>query len=312
MHADSRHYRNYQRMLVGLHGLIAKGAGDLTEADELHHEMEEAEAHLSEEETIRLNALSGDLSMLHNREIPDPSVVSRVLPDKLPELLMIAYMQKDWEELLALLRTDVSRFLRPEQVAYMRSRAYEALDELVPAVAFMDEAARRDPTSANFPALAMELLWSDERYDEAYCRAKDYLQDSTPNRLVLMAGGILSRRAQQDHVPADMDAIAIQGIFRMELALPNEKSPAILFSGYGALGLLAARVNDRTKAELALQHAINVPTITGKQLAARGLLLAELELIRQGQLQSTNERSMARQLADIIVPDFPDLYAIAA
>jgi hypothetical protein len=101
---------------------------------------------------IRLNALSGDLSMLHDREIPDPDIVGRVPPDEIPRQLIRAQKERDWEKLLALLRTDVSRFLRPEQVAYLRSRAYEALNELAPAVAFMDEAARRVPTSASFRA----------------------------------------------------------------------------------------------------------------------------------------------------------------
>jgi hypothetical protein len=310
MYADSRHYREYQRMLVKLHGFIAGGLGDSAEANELRQEMEGLEAHLSNEETIRLNALSGDLSMLHEREIPDAGVVGRVPAAELPHRIERAYRREDWDEVLALLRADVSRFLRPEQVAYMRSRAYESLDELAPAVAFIDEAARRDPASANFPALAMELLWKDERFDEAYVRARNFLTDSaTPGRLVLMAGGIVSRRAQQDHAPADLAMVAAQGTDRIEHALTCEASPVILFAGYGALGLLAARAGDQAKAESALKRAMEVEARTDKQLTARGLLLAELELIRGGQLQSPEERSLARQLAESLVPD---RYAVAA
>ena len=310
MYADSRHYREYQRLLVELHALIASGAGDSPQAMALREEMEGPEAYLSREEIIRLNALSGDLSMMHDREIPEPEVTGSVPSDELPLRLTLAYQQRDWEGMLRLLRADVSKFLRPAQVAYMRSRSYEALDELAPAVAFMDEAARRDPGSSNFRALAMELLWKDERYDEAYARAKDYLAShATPSRLVLMAAGIISRRAQQDHAPADIAAVAQQAIVDIERVLPQESSPPILMAGHGTLGLLAARVGDRPKAESALQQAIDIEARTDGQFAARGLLLAELELIRGGQLQSAQERSLARQLADILVPD---RYAVAA
>lgn len=310
MYADNRRYREYQRMLVRLHTLIAAGAGDSPGAIDLREEMEVPEAYLSREETIRLNALSGDLSMMHDREIPDPDVTGSVPSAELPLRLTLAYQRRNPEEMLRLLRADVSRFLRPEQVAYMRSRSYEALDELAPAVAFMDEAARRDPRGANFRALAMELLWKDERYDEAYTRAKNYLAaQATPSRLVLIAAGIVSRRAQHDHPPADIEAVAKQAIANIERALPHESSPAILMAGHGTLGLLAARVGDRPKAEAALQQAIDVEARTDRQFTARGLLLAELELIRDGQLQTAQERSLARQLADILVPD---PYAVAA
>lgn len=316
MYADSRYYREYQSLLVQLHLLISQQAGDSPEAIELRQAMEEPEQHLSQQEMIRLNALSGDLSMMHDREIVDLDVVSRTVPAELPQLLMSAHVQKNWEELLALLRADVSQFLIPEQVAYWRSRAYEALDEFVPAVTFIDEAIRQAPTSANYCALAMELLWQDERYDEAYDRAKSYLADpKTPSRLVLMAGGIVSRRAQQGHAPVDMSVVITRSIERMERALPDENSPAILFAGYGILGLLAARVGDETKAKSALKKAIDIQVAIGiqgateKQVAARGLLLAELELIQGGQMQSPEERALARQLADILPPD---RHAVAA
>jgi hypothetical protein len=130
-----------------------------------------------------------------------------------------------------------------------------------------------------------------------------------------MAGGIVSRLAQHDRPPVDFMAVAKQAINRIEHALPNENSQPILFVGYGAQGLLAARVGDRTKAESALKQAIDIEACidieasTEKQVTARGLLLAELDLIREGRLESAEERSMARQLADTLGPD---LCAVAA
>jgi tetratricopeptide (TPR) repeat protein len=302
-YSDNRNYREYERMLVRLHALIAGGGGDSTEALELRQEMEALESQLSNEEMVRLNALSGDLSMLHDREIPDPDIVGRVPADEIPRQLIRAQTQRDWEKLLALLRTDVSRFLRPEQVAYLRSRAYEALNELAPAVAFMDEAARRVPASASFRALSMELLWKDERYQDAYLRANAYIMDAASSpRLSIMSGGIISRRAQHDHPPIDIKAVSAQAIERMKLALKDEPSAVIRFAGYGALGLLAARIGDQAVAETALKQTIDVIAETESQLSARGLVLDELELIRNGSLQSAKERSLARELADLLVP----------
>jgi hypothetical protein len=149
----------------------------------------------------------------------------------------------------------------------------------------------------------MELLWKDERYQNAYVRAKAYLADSaTPARLVIMSGGIISRRAQQDHPPIDITAVSAQAIDRMTRALNQEPSASVRFAGYGALGLLAARIGDQAAAETALKQAIDVIAETESQLAARGLVLDELELIRSGSLQSAKERSIARELAEVLVP----------
>jgi tetratricopeptide (TPR) repeat protein len=310
MYADNRHYREYQRMLVKLHSLIAQGTGDSAEAIELRQAMEEPEQHLSQEQMVRLNSLSGDLSMMHDREIPDLCVVSRLPPDEIPARLYAAYQRRDWEEVLALLRADVSGFLRPDQVAYMRSRAYEALEELAPAVAFIDEADRRAPGSPNYRALAMQLLWKDARYDEAYDRARSYLTDSaTPSRLLLAAAGIVSQRGQQDHVPVDIVPMANRAIERLEGALSSESSPAVLFAAHVASGLLAALVKDGTKAESALTQAIDIQAGTEGQVIARGLLMAERGLIRGGHIQSTEARNLARQLAHFALPDY---YAVPA
>jgi hypothetical protein len=81
-------------------------------------------------------------------------------------------------QVLTLLRTGVDGFMKPDQIAFARSRAYRKLNELVPAVAFIDEAVRRNPAVGNYHGLAMHLLYQDQRFDEAYERARAYLGDS--------------------------------------------------------------------------------------------------------------------------------------
>ena len=48
MFADKPQYRQYARMLVDLHALIATGKGNSEEANSLREQMELPEAHLSE------------------------------------------------------------------------------------------------------------------------------------------------------------------------------------------------------------------------------------------------------------------------
>jgi len=310
MHTNNSHYRDYQRMLVQLHALIAQGAAGSAEAAALREEMEMPEGHLSRDELVHLNALSGDLSMIHGREIADKEVVDRIPRPQLPNLIRQAYERKDWDEMLMLLRADVSEWLKADQIAYMRARCYAELMELSPAIAFMEAAARLNAANVNYWALTMELLWKDGAFEEAYRRAEGHLADpATPNRLVLMAGTIISRSAQQDPSPGDIDAAVAQAMRRMEQALPNETATGILFAGFGTLGLLAAQVGETGKAEAALKEAIQLPVQTENLLSVRALIICELEMIRAGQLKSSAERALARQLADIIVPD---AYALAA
>jgi len=303
MFADNVHYREYQRLLVQLHGLIAAGSNQSPDARELRQQMEKAESQLSEDEIVRLNALSADLSMLHDREIPDPDVVARVPPSEVPNLVDSAYQAARWEDVLELLRAGVSHLWRVDQVAYLRSRAYEGLGERAPAVAFMDEAARRAPTNANYRALALRLLWESKRYREAYTRARDYLTDhSTPARLVLMSGGIIVQRAMQSPEPADLNAVAKLAFDRIRQALPRETSPNLVFSGWVAMGLLAVQVDDAGTATNAFHEALGMETTSDEQVTSTFVLNRELELVRNGKAKTPEERSNARQLTGIVQP----------
>jgi hypothetical protein len=91
MYADNPHYRRYQELLVRLHRLIAANKGDSDEAMDVREQMEAPEAQLTTSELQRLNELSGDLSMLHDREIPDEAAVSRFPVADVPLLLQRAF-----------------------------------------------------------------------------------------------------------------------------------------------------------------------------------------------------------------------------
>jgi hypothetical protein len=261
--------------------------------------MEGPESYLTESEIMRLNALSGDLSIIHDHEIPDPDVAAAVDPQAVPLLLVDAYRTRNWEEVLRLLRSGETG-LQPHQIAYMRSRAYEQVAELVPAIAFMDEASRRDPSRDNYKALAMELLQKDDRFAEAYQRAKRYVQTAGSDRLVLMSAGILSRAAQLDRPPTDLSSVVRGALGRIESALPGESSDAIRAAARVAFGLLADYVNDRARAASALERAIDESDALGAQF--RGPLKLRLDYTRQGKSATPAARALGRTLAEECSP----------
>lgn len=303
MFADNYHYREYQRLLVELHALIAAGRNQSSEARDIRNLMEKAEARLSEDEIVRLNALSADLSMLHDREIPDPEVAARVPANEVPRLIESAYRMKKWEEFLELLRAGVSHLWQLDQIAYVRSRAYEGLSELSPAVAFMDEAARRKPSNPNYRASALRLLWETGRYEDSYTRARDYLRDSsTKARLVIMAGGIVAQRAMQIPEPRDLNNVSAVAISRMQQALPSETSPNLIFAGHVSLGLLALQIDDTAVAMTAFNDALQADTTSDQQVTSSLVLSRELELVRGGKAKTPEERLNARQLVEFVQP----------
>jgi hypothetical protein len=168
----------------------------------------------------------------------------------------------------------------------------------------MDEAARRATQNENYPALAMELLWADSQFDEAYARAKLFVSEAGARpRIVLMAGGIICRRAHQDDVPRDISAVVTQAIDPLRVAVRNTSEPALLLLGHGVLGLLAAYAGDQAEAETALQNATAIEAQDARQLAAQTLLAQEIAIIRAGNMQTLEGRSIARNLAALVVPD---------
>jgi tetratricopeptide (TPR) repeat protein len=303
MFADNVHYREYQRLLVELHSLIGAGRNQSSEARDLRHRMEVVEANLSEAEIVRLNALSADLSMTHDREVPDPDVVARVPAQEVRGLVEAAYKSHKWEDVLELLRAGVSHLWRADQIAYLRSRAYEGLDEFVPSVAFMDEAAKRAPTNANYRTLSLRLLWQNKQYQEAYVRSRTYLADANSKpRLILMSGGIVAQRAMQLPEPADLNTVARQALHRMQQALLQETSPSTIFVGLVSLGLLAVHVDDTGTAANAFEEALGVDTTSDEQVTSSWALTCELELVRNGKAKTADERLNARHLAEFVQP----------
>lgn len=302
-YADNVYYREYQNLLVAIHLLIARGENKSPDAQKLRYRMEQIEPHISDDEMVRLNELSADLAIIHGREVTDPDVVQHVAVAELPALIALAFNHRKWEEFLTLLRAGVQGLWSADQLAYVRSRAYEGLGESAPAVAFMDEAARREPNNSNYRALALRLLWNDKQYAEAYSRAAGYLADQTTKpRLVLMSGGIVAQETLHLPPPADLSRVAVMAVDRMQQVIALETSQNLVYASRVALGLLSVHLDDANAASDAFRQAMELETASGKQVISRWLLSRELTMIQDGKAKTADERANARNLAQAIYP----------
>ena len=296
MYADNPHYRRYARMLIDLHRLIADGKVNSPEAYNLREAMEEPEAHLTEAEQLRLNALSGDLSMFHDHEIVDDEAVEKFRGRLFPQLVQDANDGKKWEQLLEVLRSNQPAFTQPSYIAYFRSRAYEELGEFAVAAAFMDEAARREPSEQNYPALAMQLLIRDGRIDEAYRRAKGFVSDSaSPARVVLMAAGAITQMSQVSYSPPDLAKTIQAAIQAITAALSRESSAAVRAVGYINLGLLYELVKDNDRAADAFQTVVT--RLEPSLLSLSDAIAAKIALLKSGRSDSMEGRMASEKLA---------------
>jgi tetratricopeptide (TPR) repeat protein len=165
----------YERLLLQLAHLMAEGRGDTEEADALRDQMDRPWRELRPEEMGRLRALSADLYMLQDAEIPEPLDPAEGAPERLGAALQHAYDQQDWDRLLALLRKGPS-LLPPDRIASLRARAYQALGHPETALLFLAHAARLAPEEERYHWGVMALLLKLGRVEEALAHANAQLE----------------------------------------------------------------------------------------------------------------------------------------
>lgn len=303
----TQYYRNYEELMLELHKLTAMGQGDTEEAQQLWSAMGEPERFLTESQIAFLNGLSGDLYMLQDKEIADADVTAKWSGQALATELAHAYRARDWSHVLRLLRGKPD-FLRPDQIAYMRSRAYAELDHLSPAVIFMDEAARRAASDANYRALALDLLVQRGDFAEALARTRRYLQSAeTDRRLTIVAALAVCRLVHRGDIPSE-EALDLARLAREKLAGVLQStglSAAMRFSGFGALGVLGNLLGDQNAAIQAFTDAMCEPTEGGNRVVAYGLIAEEKRLLEAGKLGEPEEKDLTSRLTEALAPDEP-------
>ncbi len=304
--------RQYETLLVDLHRLNAvAGADAAVAARAVSDRMADYEGCFDESDVDFLNGLSGDLYMLVDREVFDPDLVPDLTPATLPGRLSAASTDDRWGDLLTLLRAAPPPApLRGDQVAYLRSKAYEGLGHVVPAVVFMDEAGRRSPAAINYPALALQLLDAGGMPDEAVRRAIRVIDDpDSPARVAIMAASVLCRQTMTSGLVSAASPAVARAVARMPLDLAAESLPSVLFVGYATLAMFERQSgNDRAAAD-ALARAVDTPQVAPGQALVHALATRERDLLRQGRFGSSEEVLVARSLMDAVPRAAPMAWA---
>ena len=94
--------KQYERLLLTLHNLIAEGQGNTDVADDLREQMDQFWPAIDEKDRMILSGLSADLYMISGKEIRVPSdAIATELDVRRAEL----YKQRQWTEFLDLMRS---------------------------------------------------------------------------------------------------------------------------------------------------------------------------------------------------------------
>ena len=186
--ADNPNYREHERLLLELSRLMAEGKGDTDEADAIRDAMDGSWLVLSREEKVRLRRLSAELYSIEEKEVFEPVDSAERTPERVGAAIGVAYEQKDWEAVLALLRKGPS-FLSQDRIAYLRAVAYKELGHPDTALLFLEYARQLDPKNARYNWRTQELLLRLGRFDEALARADEQLKSDEldPELLILSA-----------------------------------------------------------------------------------------------------------------------------
>lgn len=280
--ADNPYYLEYEASLKKLHQMLGRGEGDSDEADALRDEMDRSARELSHEEMKRLKGLSADLYMLQDDEIyapiePGEDRSARDV-EHLQAAVTEAWARRDVVATLELLRKGPTR-LTPDQLAYIRARAYEELGHLDTALLFMFYAAERNPEDSNYKWMFLNLLDRLEQRDELFQRASEYIQDAASStELRVYAAGLLFRLTRRMSLEQAAPVFALV-IERLEAALPLlENSSQLLvpdLPAYGqlTLGFCYQRSGQLEDALKAFDQAMHSAQLRGSALVARGGLM---------------------------------------
>jgi hypothetical protein len=159
--AENPDYREYERLLIRLHELIASGDGDSGDADALRDRMDGPWKRLSAQEVERLDGLSADLYMLQDDEVFEKADPSERTRETLGLALTEARKRSDWQTVLALLRKGPT-FLSKANIAFLRGLSYLHLGHSEASLLFVDYAAALDSPESSHKLFAMDALAREE------------------------------------------------------------------------------------------------------------------------------------------------------
>jgi tetratricopeptide (TPR) repeat protein len=255
--ADNPHYREYERLLIELHRLMAAGESDTDAADVLRDQMDDAWFKLSEPEQQRLRGLSGDLYFLQGREVVERLTDDNAVIDA-AHAIQDAAARRDWEQILELLRRRPANASLPGIIA-LRALAYAELGHRTAALEFLQFGIAVEPDE---PHLRYHLLSTLEDVGEGLLGLQIGLAFEGHSRedlywLVQYVASLTRAEARSGHGlerrfyqhAADQLSSLVSGKTEVD------EDTRLTAWSYLALGLCYERLGDTTRAEQAFARA---------------------------------------------------------
>jgi tetratricopeptide (TPR) repeat protein len=233
MRSEADPYSSYEALLVRLHELDRAGSLDSEEADLIRDQMDGPWARLGRFERERLANLSADLT-----SDSAESAVARTHAetDALLAQARSAYANRQWDELLSLLRATEDQFPR-SLVAYMRGRCWSALGRPEAAYRFFEDARTAEPGNANYELLALDALFRSSKREQALQRASAMIERSDAEPQLIFGASKVLTDAAQDLPREQSERLYAQVISALRSALANPRAPSV------PLLVLVARLN---------------------------------------------------------------------
>jgi hypothetical protein len=140
-------YKEYVRLLRGLHQLLVEGKGDSPEADELRDRMDIPWETLSPEQRDSVGGLAADLNWIRRGPIPGKTSKDELFREDAPAVLR-AREDGNWHDVLRSLRR-LAWYYPPADLAHLRGEAWSQLGDDATALLFFEKARDLAPEDGN-------------------------------------------------------------------------------------------------------------------------------------------------------------------
>ena len=154
--ADGEGYREYVRLLLGLHGLFVEGKGESPEADALRDRMDAAWEKLDHEQVEGVAGLASDLNWVRRGPAPLGTLKAGPVED---DLLALNHSIRsgEWHQVLKDLRR-MGSLLRDSALSYLRGDAWRHLGDYAVASLFFEHARAIEPKNSEFASASTDCL----------------------------------------------------------------------------------------------------------------------------------------------------------
>lgn len=266
--------KEYSRLLLRLHDLIAEGKGDDEEAEAVRDEMDDPWYAMTERERERMAGLSEDLYSIAKNDV-NPVPVS----PKEKEAWIAGYRRAketgEVDKLLELIRHPGLPVAR-ELTRFTQAKCWENLGEPDVALRFFRDAQRQGPIYGTF---ILMLLMREDRWEEAVKEAKRIIAEEKSGpcelymaALVLLIADHRAPESLKSKLEVEQAARTLERAIASTHAAPAWVQVYQRVTAIGSLGLAYARLGQRDRAIDLYTKELDRNTASPDLLILRGSL----------------------------------------